>query len=55
MEEIRRLIEEGEYTGEVGGSEKDQETGRSEQEEVRTDPQLDEQNAPDKIIIDKVK
>ena len=44
MEEIRRLIEEGEYTGEAGGSEEDQETDRSEQE-VRTDPQLDEQNA----------
>ena len=45
LEEIRRLIEEGEYTGEVGGSEEDQETDRSEQEEVRNDPQLDEQNA----------
>ena len=46
MEEIRRLIE-GEYTGEVGGSGSggDQETDRSEQEVVRTDPQLDEQNA----------
>ena len=45
MEEIRRLIEEGEYTGEVGGSEEDQETDRSEEEEVRTDPQLDKKNA----------
>ena len=45
LEEIRRLIEEGEFTGEVGGSEEDQDTDRSEQEEVRTDPQLDEQNA----------
>ena len=45
LEEIRRLIEEGEYTGEVGGSEEDQEMDSSEQEEVRTDPQLDEQNA----------
>ena len=44
MEEIRRLIE-GEYTGEVGGSEEDEETDRSEQEEVRIDPQLNEQNA----------
>ena len=38
MEEIRQLIEEGEDTGEVGGSEEDEETDRSEQEEVRTDP-----------------
>ena len=45
MEEIRQLIEEGEYTGEVGESGEDQETDRSEQEVVRTDPQLDEQNA----------
>ena len=45
LEEIRRLIEEGEYTGEVGGSEEDQETDRSEQEEVRTEPQLDKKNA----------
>ena len=45
MEEIRRLIEEGEDTGEVGGSEEDEETDRSEQEEVRTDPQLNKQNA----------
>ena len=44
MEEIRRLIE-GEYTGEMEGSEEDQETDRSEQEEVRIDPQLNEQNA----------
>ena len=29
----------------MGGSEEDQETDRSEQEEVRTEPQLDEQNA----------
>ena len=45
FEEIRRLIDEGEYTGEMGGNEEDQETDRSEEEEVRTDPQLDEQNA----------
>ena len=45
LEEIRRLIEEGEDTGEVGGSEEDEETDRSEQEEVRTDPQLNKQNA----------
>ena len=38
MEEIRQLIEEGEDTGEVGGSEEDEETDRSKQEEVRTDP-----------------
>ena len=40
LDEIGRLIE-GEYTGEVGGSEEDQEMDSSEQEEVRTDPQLD--------------
>ena len=45
LDEIGRLIKEGEYTGEVGESEEDQETDRNEQEEVRTDPQLDERNA----------
>ena len=43
MEEIKQLIDEGDDTCEEGGSEEDQETDRSEQE-VRTDPQLDEQN-----------
>ena len=45
LEEIRRL-NEGHDTGEVGGSEEDEdeETDISEQEEVRTDLQLNEQN-----------
>ena len=37
LEEIRRLIEDGESTGEVEGSEEDQERDRSEQVEVSTE------------------